>query len=84
VAKKRARPVRFERLLDRLKSQPGEDLRPALDGHAYRFTLYLPVLSQGKPVFTGEHIDLLTDVFHRRFEGFSANTVEGGPPWQGS
>ncbi len=42
------------------------------------------MLSKGKPIFTGEHVDLLANLFYQRFEGFSANTVEGMPPWQGS
>src|SRR6266436_3839545 len=84
VAKKQTRTGRFKKLLERLKSQPAEDLRPALEGHAYRFTIYLPLLSKGKPAFTGEHVDRLADLFHSRFEGFSATPVESGPPWQGS
>lgn len=67
-----------------LKTEPPGDLRPALAGYAYRFTLYLPLLAEGKPVFTGEQCDLLGDLFHSRFAGFSATSVEGSPPWYGS
>jgi len=75
---------KLKELLDALKRQPSCDLRPALEGYAYRFTLYLPLLSQGKPVFTGEHCKLLADLFHNRFEGYSATSIEGNPPWYGS
>jgi hypothetical protein len=67
-----------------LKTEPPGDLRPALTGYAYRFTLYLPLLSAGKPVFTGQQCDLLGDLFHARCAGFSATTVDGSPPWYGS
>jgi hypothetical protein len=75
---------RLKDLLEVLKTEPSGDLRPALSGYAYRFTLYLPLLSEGKPVFTSEQRDLLTELFHARFEGYSGSTVEGSPPWYGS
>jgi hypothetical protein len=70
--------------LDVLKTEPPGDLRPALTGYAYRFTLYLPLLAEGKPVFTSEQCDVLGDLFHARFAGFSATSMEGSPPWYGS
>lgn len=75
---------RLKELLAVLKTEPPGDLRPALAGYAYRFTLYLPLLSAGKPVFTSAQRDLLADLFHTRFEGYSAATMEGSPPWYGS
>jgi hypothetical protein len=75
---------KLKELLGVLKTEPPGELRPALAGYAYRFTLYLPLLGEGKPVFTGEQCDLLGDVFHARFAGFSATSVEGSPPWYGS
>lgn len=75
---------RLKELLEILKREPPGDLRPALAGYAYRFTLYLPLLAEGKPVFTGEQCDLLGDLFHSRFAGFSATSVDGSPPWYGS
>jgi hypothetical protein len=85
VARKRhTEPERLKKLLEILKIELGGDLRPALAGYAYRFTLYLPLLAEGKPVFTGEQWDLLGDLFHSRFEGFSATSVDGSPPWYGS
>src|SRR5262249_17234679 len=83
----RKRPTGTERLkelLGILKTEPLGDLRPPLAGYAYRFTLYLPLLAEGKPVFTGEQCNLLGDLFHARFAGFSATATEGSPPWCGS
>jgi hypothetical protein len=82
--KKQTGTARLKELLEVLKTEPRGDLRPALSGYAYRFTLYLPLLSAGNPVFTGEQCDLLGDLFHVRCGGFSATTVEGSPPWYGS
>jgi hypothetical protein len=76
----RKRPTgreRLKELLDVLKSEPPGDLKPGLAGYAYRFTLYLLLLSAGKPVFTGEQCDLLGELFHARCAGFSATSVEG-------
>jgi hypothetical protein len=85
VARKKHRgAARLKELLTILKAEPAGDLRPKLHGFAYRFTLYLPLLSEGNPVFTGEQRDLLADLFHARFEGYSATTLEGSPPWYGS
>jgi hypothetical protein len=85
VARRRhTRTERLEELLAVLKTEPQGDLRPVLAGYAYRFTLYLPLLSAGKPVFTSAQLDLLADLFHTRFEGYSATTIEGSPPWYGS
>jgi hypothetical protein len=84
VARRRARTPTFEQLLHALYSEPPGDLRPALEGFAYRFTIYLPLLSEGRAVFTDEHCDALADLFHERFEGYSATAVEGSPPWYGS
>ncbi|HTU16455.1 MAG TPA: hypothetical protein VMG10_00205 [Gemmataceae bacterium] len=46
-------------------------------------SLYLPLLAEGKPIFTSEQCDVLGDLFHTRFAGFSATSVEGSPPWYG-
>jgi hypothetical protein len=75
---------RLRQLLEVLKTEPPGDLRPPLEGFVYRFTVYLPLLSKGRPVFTPEHCRLLADLFHARFEGYSATSVEGSPPWYGS
>src|ERR1043165_1918970 len=62
----------------------GGRLAPPLEGLAYRFTIWLPVQSHGKPVFSKEHQLLLSDLFHDCFGGFSQSSVEGFPPWSGS
>src|SRR5207249_7283292 len=59
-------------------------LAPPLEGLAYRFTIWLPILAQGKPVFSQEQRSLLRGLFHDCFGGFSETSVEGFPPWSGS
>jgi hypothetical protein len=51
---------------------------------AYRFTIWLPILARGKPVFSNEQQVLLQDLMHDCFGGFSKSSVEGFPPWTGS
>jgi len=82
--KKHSGTERLRELLEVLKTELPGDLRPGLHGYAYRFTLYLPLLAEGKPVFTDEQRDLLAYLLHARFAGFSATAVEGSPPWFGS
>lgn len=82
--KKHDAAERLKQLLAVLGTHPPGDLRPKLHGFAYRFTLYLPLLSEGNPVFTEQQRDVLADLFHLRFEGYSATTIEGSPPWFGS
>jgi len=82
--KKQSGTEQLKELLAVLKTHPPGDLRPKLHGFAYRFTLYLPLLSEGNLVFSEQQRDLLTDLFHARFEGYSASTIEGSPPWYGS
>ena len=59
-------------------------LAPPLDGLAYRFTIWLPILAQGKPVFSEGQRILLNDLFRDCFGGFSQSNVEGFPPWSSS
>jgi hypothetical protein len=59
-------------------------LTPPLEGLAYRFTIWLPVLARGKPVFTPEQRLVLYAFFHDCFSGFSQSRLEGFPPWSGS
>ncbi len=85
MAKKRHKdPPSLKELLGGLVAQPPGDLSSPLEGYAYRFTVYLPLLSQGKEVFTEEHIETLDEFFNKRFQGYSATTAEGNPPWYGS
>jgi hypothetical protein len=67
-----------------LRRRFGGRLSPPLEGLAYRFTIWLPILAQGKPVFSDEQRANLRDLFHDCFGGFSQSAVEGYPPWTGS
>jgi hypothetical protein len=57
---------------------------PPLEGLAYRFTIWLPIMAKGRPVFSEEHRRLLDFLFRDCFGGFSQTSVEGFPPWTGS
>jgi hypothetical protein len=59
-------------------------LAPPLEGLAYRFTIWLPILAQGRPVFTEPQRLILDDLFRDCFGGFSQTSVEGFPAWSGS
>ena len=81
MARRRRKEPTFEQLLTALESVPPGDLRPALQGYAYRFTLVLPLLSDtGKEVFSGLQCALLSRLFNRRFGGYLASAREGHPP----
>jgi hypothetical protein len=67
-----------------LETVPSGNLRSDLAGFAYRFTVFLPLLSaDGKAVFSDDPTTLLMQLFGERFGGFSANTIRGEPPWTG-
>ena len=74
----------LEETIALLRRRYSGQLAPPLEGLAYRFTIWLPVLAKGKPVFSHEQRVLLTDLFRDCFGGFSQTTVEGFPPWSGS
>src|SRR5947209_6363024 len=59
-------------------------LVPPLGGFVYRFTIFLPLLSEGKEVFTTQQRYLLSDLFHDCTQGFTETSAEGHPPWYGS
>jgi hypothetical protein len=85
VARKQpARTPSFEKAVALLRRRFGGRLAPPLEGLAYRFTIWLPILAQGKPVFSQEQRFLLHGLFHDCFGGFSQTSVEGFPPWSGS
>jgi hypothetical protein len=67
-----------------LRRRYGGRLAPPLEGLAYRFTIWLPIQVQGRPVFSQDQRILLTGFFHDCFGGFSQTSVEGFPPWSGS
>jgi hypothetical protein len=85
VAKKHVtKKPSLEEAITLLRSRYGGRLAPPLEGLAYRFTIWLPILSKGQPVFSREQQTQLNDLFHDCFGGFSQSNVEGFPPWSGS
>src|SRR5258707_15425441 len=84
VGKTRKEKPSFEQMLDRLMVSFKGRLVPPLGGYVYRFTIYLPLLSDGKEVFSTEQRFLLARLFHACFAGFSEAASEGTPPWHGS
>jgi hypothetical protein len=85
VGKKHAREKRsLEQAVALLRQRYGGRLAPPLEGLAYRFTIWLPVLAQGKAVFSESHQQILFGLFHDCFGGFSQSSLEGFPPWSGS
>jgi len=70
-----------------------EDLRlaslsrkpPALQGHAYRFKIVLPLLSQtGEEVFSVHQLTALHELLDHRFGGSLASSNVASPTWYGS
>jgi hypothetical protein len=70
-----------------------EDLRvpslaldpPRLQGHAFRFTIVLPLLSQtGEVVYTSDHLRRLVEALDRRCGGILASSSLSHPTWYGS
>jgi hypothetical protein len=85
VAKKQTPPKpSLEEAINALRRRYHQRLHPPLEGLAYRFTIWLPILAQGKPVFTRDQRVILNGLFHDCFGGFSESNVEGFPPWSGS
>src|SRR5437667_11982167 len=44
---------------------------PPLGGYVYRFTIYLPLLSEGREVFSSHQRALLHRLFHACFAGYT-------------
>jgi hypothetical protein len=84
VAKRRKEKPSFEQMLSQLTAKFEGRLVPPLGGYVYRFTIYLPLLSDGKEVFSEQQRFHLARLFHACFEGFSESASEGNPPWYGS
>jgi hypothetical protein len=59
-------------------------LAPPLGGFVYRFTIFLPLLSEGQEVFYAQQHRLLADLFHACMGGYSETSAENHPPWYGS
>ena len=72
------------RAVDLLRQRYYGRLAPPLEGLAYRFTIWLPILAQGKPVLSEAQRYLLNGLFRDCFGGFSQSYVEGFSPWSGS
>jgi hypothetical protein len=85
VAKKQTpKKPSLEEAIALLRQRHGGRLAPPLEGLAYRFTIWLPILAQGRTVFSEEQRFLLQSLFHDCFGGFSQSSLEGFPPWSGS
>ena len=84
MARTRSPKPKFEQLLGQLSARFRNRLVPPLSGYVYRFTIYLPLLCEGKEVFSERQRFLLARLFHKCFAGFSETASEGNPPWYGS
>jgi hypothetical protein len=71
-------------MLQTLKASFRGRLAPPLGGFVYRFTIFLPLLSEGAEVFTRAQRELLAELFHACCGGFTETSAEGHPPWYGS
>jgi hypothetical protein len=71
-------------MLQTLKTSFHGRLAPPLGGFVYRFTIFLPLLSEGNEVFSRTQRALLADLFHACCKGFTETSAEGHPPWYGS
>jgi hypothetical protein len=84
VARTRARLPNLEEMLETLQVAFRKRLAPPLGGFAYRFTIFLPLLSEGQEVFSVHQRRLLADLFHDCLGGYTEASTEGHPPWYGS
>lgn len=80
----RAKLASLDEMLQVLKASYQQSLAPPLGGYAYRFTIFLPLLSEGQEVFSIAQRGLLGDAFHECFGGFTQAAAEGYPPFFGS
>lgn len=84
MARPRREKQNFEERLNQLAASFTGLLVPPLAGYVYRFTIYLPILSRGKEVFSSVQRAHLATLFHNCLKGFSETASEGTPPWYGS
>ena len=84
MAKTRSKPPTLEEMLEMLKGPFRGRLAPPLGGFVYRFTIFLPLLSEGREVFSRAQRELLAELFHACCGGYTESTAEGHPPWYGS
>ena len=59
-------------------------LVPRLSGYVYRFAIFLPLLSEGREIFSGLQRTQLRQLFHACFGGYTETAAEGNPPLYGS
>ena len=71
-------------MLHRLRDAFERRLFPPLSSYVYRFTIFLPILSEGREVFSGLQRQLLKELFHACFGGYTEAAAEGHPPVYGS
>jgi hypothetical protein len=71
-------------MLQTLQASFERRLAPPLGGFAYRFTIFLPLLSEGHEVFSRRQRRLLADLFHACVGGYTEASSEGNPPFYGS
>jgi hypothetical protein len=74
----------LEEALAALQARYSRRLAPPMQGFAYRFTIWLPVQTLGKPVFSEEQRILITNCIYDCCGGCSQSRLEGFPPWTGS
>ena len=85
MGKKRLpRKPSLDDVVSMLRHRYSGQLKPPLEGLAYKFTIWLPIQAKGRPVFSDEQCDLLYDLFRVCFGGFSETNLEVFPPWSGS
>src|SRR4051794_17044638 len=82
--KKLPRNPSLEDAIAALRQRYAGRLVPPLDGLAYRFTIWLPILARGRAVFAKDQRVLINNLLLACFGGCSQSSVEGFPPWTGS
>ncbi len=71
-------------MLQVLRAVYERQLAPPLGGFAYRFTIFLPLLSEGQQVFSTAQRQLLGELLHACCGGYTEAFAEGHPPFFGS
>jgi hypothetical protein len=71
-------------MLQKLRADYEGKLIPPLSGFVYRFTIFLPLLSEGREVFSRPQRLLLAQLFHACFGGYTESAAEGHPAVYGS
>jgi len=71
-------------MLQSLKTTFRGRLAPPPGGFGYRFTIFLPLLSEGREVFSVQQRLSLANLFHACMGGLTEMSAEGHPPIYGS